>query len=104
MKYLPLADLPEQIYFWRKDESLRWIKLDRHSISPMGNTKDGKCLVSLDDHEIVLSDPNWCCDCWTQLRWPPTGPCPNCGNRSVSSMEVAREVIRRWTGILAPHI
>lgn len=106
MRLITIAELPEQVFFWRKGNSLGWIKMHRRTISPLGKVAADRAFVEADPLEIVLSDPNWCCDCWSEFpHWPPLGPCPHCGSTSSPvTLEESRMRIAEWTGCQNPHI
>lgn len=106
MQKIALAELPDQVFFWRRDDPMRWIKLYGLAISPMGKAPDGQELVQGDPEELILSDPNWCSVCWREFpNWPPIGPCPYCGSESVPrNIEESRRRISEWTGSSSPHI
>jgi len=107
MRLLTIADIPEQVYFWRENHPRRWIKLHGLTISAFpDDLNSGETLVNAEPEEIILSDPNWCSDCWRQPSfWPPLGPCTFCGSASMpSTLEEAKRRVSELTGLRDPHV
>jgi len=104
MRRMPLEYLPVNRWFWRPGDPERWVKLGGPSYGYISK-------VGLPDYvphptEVVLLDPNYCSECYAQLPWPLSDPCPECGatDEERSSMERIKEVVGNWTGYDDPHI
>ena len=100
VKTLPYGVLPIGVDFWRRGQEHRWIKNEDGSAF---NTRGGVPPEDIANDEIVLSDPNWCSECWTHLRWPLPSRCPKCG-RPLDHLDKIESMITDWTGNQNPHI
>lgn len=98
MKKIKIRDLPNNMYFWRSNDGVRWLKTSEHTMRQTSSTDLPDSIADYD--EVVLSDPIWCSNCWEEIPWPPTSSCPSCGmnNTQGLSIEDLEEEVKRWTG------
>lgn len=107
MKTLTLNELPVNVFFWRKNDPLRWLKMPDGIISPLaGGVPFQDQFVIGDPQELILSDPNWCSNCWKEHpHWPPSYPCSFCGSTEIpATLDDAKRKVAAWTGLENPHI
>lgn len=105
MKEIPISELPIQAFYWRRCGE-RWLKDDDDHGSRFGETVQSY-LPLPDPHEIVLSDPMTCENCWESLpAFPPPAGCPFCGayDESRMSLDSIRTRITQWCGVTNPHV
>jgi len=103
MKEIELNNIPVSSFFWKKDGT-RWYLADVKDLCGYPDSNPTE-LVKL-ENEVVLSDPNYCNECWSELNWPPIGKCPVCGaiENNRHSFEEIKSFITHWCGAKEPHV